>query len=116
MKRFVIIERGGYKEENERRERIVEYIVLKDKKTNRIIKLEYVSQRKRTIDIDDYDATVNVYIGDKEPISFDPIDRTWEWSFNTRGQRRRQYASICRYLGISKKELTAYLGLVSLFD
>jgi len=116
VKRFEIIERGEYKEENERKEKFVRYVLLRDKKTGKTVKLEYVSKRLKTIGLDDYDASIDVYIDDKEPISFSPIDRMWEWSFNTRGQRRRQYASICRYLGIPKKQLTAYLGLVSLFD
>jgi len=116
MKRFKIVERYEKKMKDERKEEISEIVILKDEKTNRVIKLENVAEWVWYLGDRDFDAVIKLYIDDKEPIYYDPISRKWEWKHGTRGQNRRAYASICRYLGIPKKQLPTYLGLVSLFD
>jgi len=116
MKRFIVIEKGEYEERNDRKVKIVRYIVLKDREVGKIVKVEKVLKWVKGIDDSDFDATIKLYINNKEPIYYDPIDRKWEWRYGTRGQQKSKYANICKYLGISKKELPTYLGLVSLFD
>jgi len=115
MKRFKVIGRGYIKikypwiiEENR-------ILVLLDKKTKRIVKLEDVREGGYGY----FRERIYISINSMEPkIVFDPIERIVKYNIypNTRGQRRKAFARLCRTLGISKKELATYLGLVSLFD
>jgi len=118
MKRFEIEEEGEYEEEREDVERVIRYILLRDVKTNRVIEVR--EEQEVVYYGNDYDLTVRVYISVdyKNPeIVYDPIERRVRYHVcpDTRGQRRKAFARIAKSLGVTKKELAMYIGLVSFF-
>jgi len=119
MRRFKIIGKG-YKEVIYSWKKVKsEIIVLLDTKTKREVMLEHeitILPYGSYCDIED-----RIYISVDYSIIkivYDLKEREIRYNIypNTRGTRRKAFASIAKNLGISKKELAMYMGLVSLFD
>jgi len=118
MKRFEILEKGEYEEFKEYIEKATRYVLLRDKVNNKIVEVREVQEA--VYYGDDCDLTVRIYVSinySKPEIVYDPIERRVKYHVypDTRGQRRKAFARIAKSLGVTKKELAMYIGLVSFF-